>query len=69
MADRAYILNGERVTKDEYNKAKFDRFLLTVPKGEKDKIKAHAQSKGMSLNAYIVTLIERDMGQQRGREP
>lgn len=62
MADKSYIIDGERVTKDEYNKAKFDRFLLTTPKGGKDKIKAHAQSKGMSLNAYIVALIEKDMG-------
>lgn len=33
-----------------------------MPRGNLDKIKAHAQSKGMSLNAYIVGLIERDMG-------
>lgn len=32
-----------------------------VGKGRKDKIKAHAQQKGMSLNAYIVDLIEKDM--------
>ena len=62
MNNKAYIVDGKRVTKDEYNRTKFDRFLLTVPKGEKDKIKAHAQTKGMSLNAYIVGLIEKEMG-------
>lgn len=31
-------------------------------KGNLDKIKAHAQKEGMSLNAYIVGLIEKDMG-------
>ena len=28
---------------------------------KKEKIQAHAQQKGMSLNAYIVDLIEKDM--------
>ena len=62
MENKPYILNGERVSRDEYNKTRFDRFLLTTPKGGKDKIKAHAQEQGMSLNAYIVGLIEKDMG-------
>ena len=36
--------------------------MFYVPKGDLDKIKAHALEKGMSLNAYIVSLIEADMG-------
>lgn len=46
---------------DRHNKSK-DSYLLRFKKGEKEKIKAHAESLGMSLNAYIVGLIERDMG-------
>lgn len=46
----------------KYMKKAYDRFLLTVPKGQKDAIKAHAESLGMSLNGYIVALIEKDMG-------
>lgn len=38
-----------------------DRITIVVNKGEKAKIKAHAEKNGMSLNAYIVELIERDM--------
>ena len=41
--------------------AKLDRGVFYVPKGNLAKIKAHAQQKGMSLNAYIVDLIEKDM--------
>lgn len=48
--------------KDRYNKKAYDDIKLRVPKGKKDKIKAHAESKGMSLNAYINELIDRDMG-------
>jgi len=41
--------------------AKLDRGVFYVPKGDLEKIKARAQQKGMSLNAYIVDLIEKDM--------
>lgn len=42
--------------------SKLDQYTLRLPGGSKDKIKAHAQEKGMSLNAYIVSRIEADMG-------
>ena len=42
-------------------KENYDKVLLRLQKGSRDKIKAHAQQKGMSLNAYIVDLIEKDM--------
>lgn len=40
---------------------KLDDIKIRVPKGQRDKIKAHAESKGMSLNGYINELIRRDM--------
>lgn len=40
---------------------KFDEIKLRIPKGKKDKIKAHALSKGESVNSYINRLIEEDM--------
>lgn len=46
----------------KYEKENYDKVLLRLQKGDRDKIKAHAQSKGLSLNAYIVSLIEMDMG-------
>jgi predicted HicB family RNase H-like nuclease len=39
----------------------YDRINLTVPKGKKDEIKAHAESRGESVNAYIWRLIQEDM--------
>lgn len=45
----------------KYNEKAYDRIEVKVYKGQKDKIKAHAESKGMSLNAYINDLIEKDM--------
>lgn len=45
----------------KYEKENYDKVLLRLPKGNREKIKAHAKQKGMSLNAYIVDLIEKDM--------
>ena len=45
----------------KYEKENYDKVLLRLQKGSRDKIKAHAQQKGMSLNAYIVDLIEKYM--------
>ena len=39
----------------------YDRINLTVPKGDKDKIKAHAESKGESVNAFINRAIDETM--------
>lgn len=44
-----------------YMKEKRDRITVGVPKGDKDRYKAHAESKGLSLNALIVQLIEDDI--------
>ena len=46
---------------NDYIAKTYDRINLTVPKGNKDKIKAHAESKGESVNGYINRLIAEDM--------
>ena len=38
-----------------------EEIKIRVPKGKKDKIKDQAESQGMSVNAYIIGLIEKDM--------
>ena len=47
--------------KNRWNDKAYDRINLTVPKGEKDKIKAHAEANGESVNGYINRLIAEDM--------
>lgn len=46
---------------NKYNAKAYDRINVNVKKGERDKIKAYAESKGLSLNAYINKLIADDM--------
>ena len=61
MVKKAYILDGKRITKDEYNKAKFDRFLVTVQKGHKAEIQAHAEARRESVNGFINRAIDHEM--------
>ena len=48
--------------RNRWQKENQERIIVMVVKGQKGRIKAHAQEQGMSLNAYIVGLIEKDMG-------
>ena len=43
-----------------YREKAYDRFEMTVPKGKRDEYKAQAAAHGMSLNAYIISLLEAD---------
>ena len=44
--------------KDRYNAKTYDEIKLRVYKGEKEKIKAHAESRGESVNGFITRLIK-----------
>ena len=45
----------------KYVKTKYDRFGLTMPKGQLDTIKAYAEASGQSVNAYINEAIDEKM--------
>ena len=47
--------------KNKWNANAYDRINLTVPKGQKEAIKARAEIQGESVNAYIWRLIQEDM--------
>ena len=50
--------------KNRYNEKTYDRINLTVPKGDKERIEAHASGREESVNAFIrraiTETIERD---------
>ena len=48
-------------SKAKYNAKAYDRLAITVPKGQREIIKAHAEAQCKSLNAYINDLIAADM--------
>ncbi|MDD6984255.1 MAG: hypothetical protein PUJ47_03520 [Clostridia bacterium] len=49
--------------KNRYNSKAYDRIAVVVSKGRKDIIKAAAERAGLSLNAYIVKSIDRQMSE------
>lgn len=49
-----------------YMKEKRDKLTLNLPAGDKNRYKVHAESKGVSLTALIVELLERDISEGAG---
>ncbi len=47
--------------KNRYIAKKYDRVNLPLPKGAKERYKAHAERRGKSLTALIVDLLEQDI--------
>lgn len=58
MAPNSYIVDGKRVSADEYNKNKYEDIRVRVPKGRKAEIQAHAKEEGESINKFINRAIE-----------
>lgn len=45
----------------KYQTEKVDTIYVRVPKGRKEVIQERAVSKGLSVNAYVVSLIDKDL--------
>ena len=43
---------------NQYNKTKYDRIVLMVKKGKKDELKERAKKQGISLNSYLLQIID-----------
>lgn len=50
------------IASNKYNAKAYDRLAIQVFKGQREQIKAYAESHGESLNRYINRLIAQDMG-------
>lgn len=58
MAPNSYIVDGERVSADAYNKAKYEDLRVRVPKGRKAEIQSHVAARGESVNGFINRAID-----------
>ena len=54
---------------NKYMAANYDRINLTVPKGKKDTIQAHAAAQGESVNSFINRAIDQTMAQEAAGSP
>lgn len=50
----------------KYVAANYDEIKLRVPKGDRDRIKAHADTRGESVNGFILRAIRAQMQRDAG---
>lgn len=62
------VSNAQQKAVHKYVKANYDRQEITMPKGKKDAVKAHAESQGESVNAFINRAIDETMEREGDRE-
>lgn len=49
-------------SKRAYNEKAYERLAITIPKGRKQAVEAHAKRKGESVNGLVNALLRGDMG-------
>lgn len=52
------ISKAQQASVNKYVKSNYDRINVTMPKGRRDVIKAHAEARSESVNAFINRAIE-----------
>ena len=60
---------GKTEYKNTWQRENVDRVNLTMPKGRKDIIKAHAEAQGESVNGFINRAIDNQISQDRRKGP
>lgn len=55
------VSKAQQKAVNKYMKENYDRVNLTFPKGKKELIKAHAEARGESVNAFINRAIDETM--------
>ena len=53
---------------NKYMKENYDRVNLTLPKGKKEILQAHAESQGESVNGFINRAIDETMERDKKQE-
>ncbi len=58
MAEKKTVSKAQQRSVNKYVKENYDRINVTLPKGKKEIIKAHAESMGESVNGFISRAID-----------
>lgn len=71
MEDKKKVSAAQQKAVNKYVKENYDRINVNMPKGRKEAVKAHAEAKGESLNAFInraiLETMERDAARHTDR--
>ena len=62
------VSKKQQASVNKYVKANYDRINVTMPKGQKDIVKAHADSCGESVNAFINRAINNQIERDKAGE-
>lgn len=54
------VSEAQKKATTNYQRNNYDRILLRVPKGKRDEIKKQAENKKMTVNQYLIHLIDND---------
>ena len=65
---KPYIVNGERVTLEEYRKTKYEDLRIRVPKGKKEIIKSHVESTSESVNTFVNKAIDEKLERDKQKK-
>lgn len=63
--DKKPVSKAQQRATNKYISKAYDRINLTVAKGRKDEIKAHAEGQGESVNAFINRAIDETMEREK----
>ena len=58
MAEKKTVSKAQQRSVNKYVKENYDRINVTLPKGKKEIIKAHAESMSESVNGFISRAID-----------
>ena len=61
MEEKKKVSAAQQKAVNKYVKENYDRINVNMPKGRKEAVKAHAESQGESLNAFINRAITETM--------
>ena len=60
------VSKAQQASVNKYVRENYDRVLVTMPKGQKDTVKAHCAARGESVNGFINRAIQETMERERG---
>ena len=64
------VSKAQQASVNKYVKSNYDRINVTMPKGRKEIIKAHAEARGKSVNGFINEAIEEKLERDKsGKDP
>lgn len=55
------VSKAQQASVNKYVKANYDRINVTFPKGQREIIKAHAEARCESVNAFITRAVDNQM--------